>query len=76
MNHFGISQNFRNGSLLGRFAKTDKINEEKAKNDAKKDDNVKSIPSSSSVSADNIRPSAAKLSVITSRYMTRSEDHL
>lgn len=72
MKQFGISQTFRSAPLLNRYAQTDKINEDKVKNDK----DAKPEPSVSSVSADNLRPSATRLSSFTSRYMTRSEDHL
>jgi len=83
MSNFGISQNFRNASILGRFARTDQINEAVAKKSAVSSSGesatVKSTSSTSSVSSvssDNIRTSATKLTSVTSRYVTRSADHM
>jgi hypothetical protein len=80
MSNFGISQNFRNASILGRFARTDQINEAVAKKSAASSSGesapVKSTASVSSTSSDNIRASATKLTSVTSRYVTRSADHM
>lgn len=70
MSKFGISQNFRNASLLGRFARTDQINK-----NAKDVKDAKNVSSSSSSVEKPERESAAKLTAVTSRYVTRSADH-
>lgn len=89
MSRFGISQNFRNATLLGRFART----EHETKNS--KDEKVSSTSSSSSsvdtpstVASTNksvkkqtkssltAQPSANKMSAVTARYVTKSADHL
>jgi hypothetical protein len=67
MSHFGISQNFRNASVLGRFARTEK--------ETKKDE-VKEESSSSSSSKSESQPSATKMMAVTSRYVTKSADHM
>lgn len=89
MSRFGISQNFRNATLLGRFARTEhETKNDKASKKAPKIvlDNESSSSSSSSVpptskkakklSASQSQPSANKLSAVTARYVTKSADHL
>ena len=84
MSRFGISQNFRNVTLLGRFARTE--------HGLKKGIKVSTTDSSSSVSevpsktplkvvkkmnkSLTSQPSANKLSAVTARYVTKSADHL
>ena len=89
MSQFGISQNFRNAKLLGRFART----EHETKNKKPKivavveDESSESSSSSSASSASSSKskkakvvsqsqPSANKLSAVTARYVTKSADHL
>ena len=71
MSHFGISQNFRNASVLGRFARTEK---ETKKDEVKEESSSSSSVSSSSKSES--QPSAAKMMTVTSRYVTKSADHM
>jgi hypothetical protein len=70
MSHFGISQNFRNASVLGRFARTEK----ETKKDEKDDE--KESSSSVSTSKSESQPSATKMMAVTARYVTKSSDHL
>lgn len=75
MSHFGISQNFRNATLLGRFART----EHETKNDKGPKAAVSSSSSSSSSSSkpkSASQPSANKMSAVTARYVTKTADHL
>lgn len=83
MSHFGISQNFRNATLLSRFART----EHETKNDKDPKKIAAAVDSSSSStsstskktkksSAVESHPSANKLSAVTARYVTKSADHL
>jgi hypothetical protein len=79
MSHFGISQNFRNATLLSRFART----EHETKNDKKIEAVVVADSASSSSTskktkkkASQSQPSANKLSAVTARYVTKSADHM
>jgi hypothetical protein len=83
MSQFGISQNFRNAKLLGRFARTEhETKNKKAKIVVEDESSVSSSSSSSSVKSKKTKvvsqsqPSANKLSAVTARYITKSADHL
>ena len=86
MSHFGISQNFRNATLLSRFARTEhetKNNKEPSKIEAavgadssSSSSTSKKTKKKSSTSVSNSQPSANKLSAVTARYVTKSADHL
>ena len=71
MSHFGISQNFRNASVLGRFARTEK--ETKNEKDDEKESSSSSVSKSSKSES---QPSATKMMAVTARYVTKSSDHL
>lgn len=82
MSQFGISQNFRNAKLLGRFARTEhETKNKKPKIVVAEDDSSESSSASSSKSkkakvVSQSQPSANKLSAVTARYVTKSADHL
>lgn len=80
MSHFGISQNFRNAKLLGRFARTEHETKNKKAKIVVEDDSSSSLSSSVKLKKTKVvsqsQPSANKLSAVTARYITKSADHL
>lgn len=80
MSHFGISQNFRNAKLLGRFARTEHETKNKKAKIVVEDESSSSSSSSVKTKKTKVvsqsQPSANKLSAVTARYITKSADHL